>query len=156
MTLLSVTTSEEALRTWARDWVALLATGQFDEAATLLFPMVITSNGSISEKEHTHWTGALIEAVVGYGGLPFPVVEEAPFARVIPVEESFRAEFERFLRVDRGEFTMFEINYLGGIHIDLPVQSGDFRGVGDLTARFLFKDMGEGQMSMVLEDIHVM
>ncbi|MGC4045769.1 MAG: hypothetical protein QM758_18420 [Armatimonas sp.] len=149
--------SDEILREWVYEWIDLLAAGEFDKAAVQLYPEVIPNNGSISAVKYPVWTGELMERVIGYGGIPEPVTPDDPrFARVIPIENSFREEFERRFTIDHRTYEIFPKKYLGDIHLDLPLELGSFRGVGDLTAQFRLKDLGDGQLAIVLEDIHIL
>jgi hypothetical protein len=156
MMILRSTASDEEIREVARYWVDLLGHGRFAEAAEMLLPELIANNGSVSEKEHSHWTAQLIEEVLHYGGNPFPYDGQVDFYKVVPVEDALRADFESRMTVERGPYLMDARPYLGDINVDLPWECETGNCIGDITARLRLRDLGDGQMALVLEDMHVM
>jgi hypothetical protein len=148
--------TDEEVRKAVRYWVDLLGRGKFSDAADMLLPEIIPANGSVDEKEHLQWTGQLIEAVIHYGGTPFPYEGQDEFCKAAVVDKSFQEKFEKHLIVEREPFVLFDKKYLGGVHVDLPIKYEDGSKMSDLTARLYLRDLENGQMAFVLEDIHVM
>lgn len=152
----AATVTNEEIKEFARLWIDLLAQGKFEDAAEMLLPEIIPANGSVDEKQHSQWTGQLIEAVIYNGGTPFPYEGQDEFCKAAAVEPSFRQEFEKRLIVDRTPFVLFDKQYLGGVEVDLPIESEYGSYLSDLTAHLHLRDLGKGQVAFVLQDIHVM
>ena len=67
-----------------------------------------------------------------------------------------REDFEKRLIIERTKFELFEKHYFGGIEVDLPLRVEEESYLGDLTARIYLRDMGNQELALVLEDIHVL
>ena len=158
-----VSTSDEAIRQFIRDWVALLAEEKYAEATAMLYPKIPPASGSAAESD-AGWTPELLKAVINNYGTSEPWDETIQGFKVVPVDESLREDFEAGLDVEFREFEDCGKDYLGGIHVDMPLNQ-DWIGaeggpkvswVSDLTARFYFLPISPDEMALVLLDIHVM
>lgn len=156
MKSLSSTATNEEIKEIVRNWIDLLKSGRFDDAAAMLLPEVIPFNGSVSVEQHSLWTGQLIEAVIYNGGTPYSYEGQSDFYKVGQIDANIREEFERRLIVQRHLFVLFDKQYLGGVEVDLPIECESGSKLSDLTARLNLRDLNNGQMAFVLEDIHVM
>jgi hypothetical protein len=151
-----ITVSDEEIKEILSGWVDLLAQGRFDDAVAMLSPEVLPANGSVNEKEYPQWTGELVEAVIRNYGLPEPYEGQDEFYKVVPVEEAFREFFEDQFYIERTPRDLFQHTYCGDAEFRLPLNYEEGNGVGDLTARFLFREISGDKMVLVLLDIHML
>ena len=153
-----LTPSDEDIKQVIRDWVDLLSQGRFDDALAVFAPETIPGSGSVNAKRHPQWTAELLEQIIRNGGTTYEYYD-FPGQRtwkVVPVEDSFRQDFEDRLWAGRRLFERFGQSYCGQVHVDLPWDGERGHCVGDLTARFWLRQANDTVMVLVLEDIHVL
>lgn len=160
MRALPASVNDEELKALVREWVGLLGEEDYHAAFDLLSPEVPPGSGSLGSQV-PQWTPSLLEAVIHNGGFAEPLEGMGEWTcRVVPLRElepqSVREEFEAYLRVDRLPFRDMGRSYLGGIHVDLPLDYSGSIVLGDLTARFYLSPHGDEEMALVLLDIHMM
>lgn len=160
MKKLPLTASDEEVKEVVRHWVALLAEEDYAAAVEMISPEVLPANGSVDFKDAAEWTPELVQAVINHFGTPEPIEGEEHIYTVVPVvvdgDDSLQEDFEKRLQVDRGSFCQFGQEYVGGVHVGLPLAHEEGEWVSDLTARFFLRPLDENEMVLVLEDIHVM
>ncbi len=149
-------TVERQVRSFIRHWVSLLAQQKYDDAIDLLLPEIPGASGSVNSNEAAEWTPELLEAVVANYGLPEPWEGRDQIYKVVPLDNFLRKDFESRLEVDFGSFETLGKDYLGGIHVDLPLDYAEGNAVSDLTARFFFQRVSQSEMALVLLDIHML
>jgi hypothetical protein len=138
------------------EWLDMLANNRFAEAVDFISPEIPDGSGSTSD---TKWTPALLEAVIANYGLDQPIEGETWRYRTAPLTDDLLPEFDKRLDID---FEMWEdaapdgSRLAGAIHADMPLVREDGPDVSDCTARFVFKHFPDGQMALVLLDIHVL
>lgn len=156
MEFISMSASDEEIKQIIRKWLLLLAQEEYDAAVEMISPEILPFNGSVDVKHHQYWTAALLASVINNYGLPFPLEGQERIWKVVPIEDTFRQEFEDYLDVDRESFERLDEFFCGGIQVDLPLDLSDGNGKSDLTAQFLLREIEQGKMVLVLEDIHVL
>ena len=150
------TITEHEMRLHLREWVELLSQRRFYEAVEWLSPEIPDSSGSTSKSV---WTPELLEAVISNYGLDESFEGDDWRYSVAPLTEELEATFQKSLTVD---FDMWErigadgLRLAGAAHVDLPLVNEDGPAMSDLTARFMFKHLQDGQRALVLLDIHVL
>lgn len=134
----------------------MLASNRFVEAVDFLSPEIPQGSGSTNEAT---WTPTLLASVIANYGLEQPIEAADWRYRVAPLTDDLLPAFEKHLDID---FDMWEAvtvdgsRLAGAIHADMPLMYEDGPGMSDCTARFMFKHHADGQMSLVLLDIHVL
>ena len=122
----------------------------------MLSPEVPSCSGSVSNDEAEQWTPELLQAVINNYGLPQRWEGQAQVYKVVAVDEQMREAFEKYLTVEFTEFTDVGQDYVGGAHVDLPLNFERGSEVSDLTARFYFRQVNRHEMALVLLDIHML
>ena len=147
----------QEIRDFAREWVGLLADGECAEALALLSPEIPPQSGSVDASKEPQWRPALLEAVIANYGTPVRDEGDHRTYSVVPLNNSLRDEFESRVVVSFDRGTRSEESWLGGgVEFDLPLNYPWGNALGDLTARLLFKRVGQAEMALVLFDIHVL
>jgi hypothetical protein len=147
---------ERQVRSFITHWVGLLSEQKYDDAVDALLPKIPGASGSVRSEETTEWTPELLEAVIANFGTPQPWEGQDQIYRVVPLDDLLRHEFEARLDIDFRPFETSGENYLGGIHVDLPLNYSEGNTVSDLTARFFFQRVSKSEMALALLDIHMM
>lgn len=148
--------SAQQVRSGLLEWLDHLAAGRLADAVEFLSPEIPSGSGSTNE---SRWTPAMLEAVIANYGVEQPIYLDDWRHRVAPLTEDLLPAFDKYLDID---FEMWEGTtadgspLAGAIHVDLPLIYEDGPAVSDLTARFMFKHHPDGQLSLVLLDIHVL
>jgi hypothetical protein len=151
-----ISASDEDLKSVIRLWIACLAAGRYDEALELTWPVVLRGSGSLDHREVSAWTAPLLEAVINNYGLPEPLECSPHKFTVAPVDATMQEAFEKQLNVDRQYFKEFDQEYVGTVHVDLPLVYQDRVALSDLTARFYLCPVSESAIALILLDIHVL
>lgn len=137
-------------------WLNMLAAGRFADAVDFLSPEIPGGSGSTNEPR---WTPELLESVIANYGVDEPIEGEDWRYRVAPLTSDLLPMFDKHLDID---FEMWEgetadgSRLAGAIQADMPLTFEDGPAMSDLTARFMFKHFPDGQMALVLLDIHVL
>jgi hypothetical protein len=148
--------SAEQVRAAMLDWIGMLAAGRFAEAVDFLSPEIPEGSASTNEMR---WTPGLLESVIANYGHEQPVEEDPRRLRVAPLTKDLLPLFDKELDID---FEMWESTaadgsrFAGAIHARMPIAYENGPAISDMTARFRFKHFPDGQMALVLLDIHVM
>ncbi|HCT80373.1 MAG TPA: hypothetical protein DGG94_07990 [Micromonosporaceae bacterium] len=128
--------SDDELLACVRDWVALLAAGDFAGAVEfLVFPEGVYAPG--------RWTAEDLEVFLANYGSWDPL-GDGRIMRVTPIESAVGELAARF-EVDRGDGPP-------AIEFDLPL-NGEW---SDLTARFELTGTADGRWGFLLYDLHVL
>ncbi|MBW3635751.1 MAG: hypothetical protein KY445_04695 [Armatimonadetes bacterium] len=147
---------ERQIRSFIRHWVGLLASDKYEDAVDLILPEIPGASGSVNSSEATERTPELLKAVITNYGTPEPWEGQDQTYKVVPIDDFLRKDFEAGLNIEFRPFEMLGKNYLGGIHVDLPLNYEEGNAVGDLTARFYFQRVSKDEMALVLHDIHML
>ena len=145
MKTLSITATDDEIRTLVIEWSELLAEGQFAEALAM-FP---------NSDEEVDWTPeSLANWISNYGfDEPYPDGRKYTLTslRALP---NFREVIKKSIDVDRKNlYGLSPDEYMGMVHYDdVPLDGKP----SDLTARFHIKKIGESQITLEFLDIHVM
>ena len=147
---------ERQIKSFIRHWVGLLADEKYDDAIDLLLPEIPGASGSVSSSEATEWTPQLLEAIIANYGTPDAWDGQDQIYKVVPIDDFLRKDFEARLNVEFRPFETLGKSYLGGIHVDLPLNYEEGNAISDLTARFYLQRVSKDEMALALLDIHMM
>lgn len=156
MKLFPKETNAEQIRADLLEWFDMLAAGRFADAVDFLSPEIPDGSGSTNE---TRWTPELLASVIANYGVEQPFEGQDWRYRVAPLTSDLLPAFDRHFDID---FEMWECStadgsrLAGAIHVDMPLICSDGPKMSDLTARFMFKHFPDGQVGLVLLDIHVL
>lgn len=153
MKTLPITATEEQVKQWVREWIALLGEQRYEEAISWLHPNVSRYG------QFDHWTAKRLQAIINNYGIEKPIPEDTWVYQPIPVTEELREDFERNFSVGLPDSDDSD-DYWGrdnmNIHVDLPLlhESGEF--ISDVTARMILRRVSENEIGVELFDAHVM
>lgn len=144
------------MRHHLREWGGLLSKQRYHDAVDWLSPEIPDQSGSTS---HTIWTPEFLETVISNYGLDEPIEGVDWRYSVAPLTADMEESFENSMWID---YDMWEdtapdgARLAGAAHVDLPLYFEKGAGMSDLTARFMFKHLEEGNRALVLLDVHAL
>ncbi len=143
---------EAQLRACVEEWVGRLARQDYAGALDMILR---------EAPEGPRWPGngdwtpqQLGNAIAFHGVLEDPGDLDRPF-KVVPLAGELLDTFRSRMTVWFGATRSFGLPYLGSVEADLPLNYPRGDAVGDLTSRFLLRQIGERRMALVLLDVHV-
>ncbi|MBC8137445.1 MAG: hypothetical protein H8F28_16310 [Fibrella sp.] len=151
MRTLPVTASDDEIKQWVRDWIAILGEERYDEAVEMLHPNLSRYG------QYDFWTGERLKTILRHYGLHKPIPEDPRVFRPAPVDDAMRHEFEKHLKIYprpslESDWTIDNVSIL----VDMPLRDDNGVFLSDMTAEMMLRRVGESEMGVELLSAHVM
>lgn len=143
---------EAELRAYVEEWVGWLAVQDYAGALNMILR---ESPEGARWPGNGDWTPQQLGNAIAFHGLLEDPGDLERHYKIVPLAGALLDAFRATTTVWFGETRSFGVPYLGSVEADLPLNYPHGDSVGDLTSRFLLRQIGERRMALVLLDVHV-